>query len=74
MLYPAFQFDEVGRPKAVIGKILDALGRGTGAWQTAIWFTTPNSWLDRRKPVDLLEREPDRVIDAAADVSNPAFY
>ena len=74
LLYPAFQFDEVGRPKAVIGRILDALGRGTGAWQTAIWFTTPNSWLDRRKPVDLLEREPDRVIDAADDVSNPAFY
>ena len=74
LLYPAFQFDEVGRPRAVIGKILDALGRGTGPWQTAIWFTTPNSWLDRRKPVDLLESEPDRVIDAADDVSNPAFY
>ncbi len=74
LLYPAFQFDEVGRPKAVIGKVLDALGRRTGPWQTAIWFTTPNSWLDRRKPVDLLEREPDRVIDAADDVSNPADY
>ena len=74
LLYPAFQFDEVGRPKAVIGKVLDALGRGTGPWQTAIWFTTTNSWLDRRKPVDLLEREPDRVIDAADDVSNPADY
>ena len=74
LLYPAFQFDEVGRPKAVIGKVLEALGHGTGPWQTAIWFTTPNSWLDRRRPLDLLEREPDRVIDAADDVSNPAFY
>ena len=74
LLYPAFQFDEVGRPKAVIGRILKALGLGTGPWQTAIWFTTPNSWLDRRRPLDLLESEPDRVIDAADDVSNPAFY
>ena len=74
LLYPAFQFDEVGRPKAVIGKVLEALGHRTGPWQTAIWFTTPNSWLDRRRPLDLLEREPDRVIDAADDVSNPAFY
>ena len=74
LLYPAFQFDEVGRPKAVVGRILKALGPATGPWQTAIWFTTPNSWLDRRKPVELLEREPDLVIDAADDVSNPAFY
>ena len=74
LLYPAFQFDEVGRPRAVIGRILKALGPGTGSWQTAIWFTTPNSWLDRRSPLDLLESEPDRVIDAADDVSNPADY
>ena len=74
LLYPAFQFDEVGRPRAVIGRILKALGPGTGPWQTAIWFTTPNSWLDRRSPLDLLESEPDRVIDAADDVSNPADY
>ncbi len=74
LLYPAFQFDEVGRPRAIIGRVLKALGPGTGPWQTAIWFTTPNSWLDRQKPVDLLEGEPDRVIDAADDVSDPAFY
>ena len=74
LLYPAFQFDEVGRPKAVIGRILKALGPATGPWQTAIWFTTPNSWLDRRRPLDLLESELDRVIDAADDVSNPADY
>jgi hypothetical protein len=74
LLYPAFQFDDVGRPKAVVGRILKALGPGTGPWQTAIWFTTPNSWIDHRRPLALLDREPDRVIDAAEDVSNPAFY
>lgn len=74
LLYPAFQFDEVGRPKSIIGRILKALGPATGPWQTAIWFTTPNSWLDRQRPVDVLESESDRVIDAADDVSNPADY
>ena len=73
-LYPAFQFDAQGLPRKVISKVLAALGDAVGGWQTALWFVTPNGWLDGEKPVDLLDRKPDAVLDAAADVAEPAVY
>ena len=73
-LYPAFQFDAQGLPRKVISKVLAALGDAVGGWQTALWFVTPNGWLAGKKPVDLLERKPDAVLDAAADVAEPAVY
>ena len=73
-LYPAFQFDAQGLPRKVISKVLAALGDAVGGWQTALWFVTPNGWLNGKKPVDLLERKPDAVLDAAADVAEPAVY
>lgn len=73
-LYPAFQFDAQGLPRKVISRVLAALGAAVGGWQTALWFVTPNGWLDGEKPVDLLERKPDAVLDAAADVAEPAVY
>ena len=73
-LYPAFQFDAQGRPRQVISNVLAALGTEVGGWQTALWFVTPNGWLDEEKPVDMLEREPLAVLDAAADVAEPVAH
>ena len=73
-LYPAFQFDSQGRPRQVISKVLAVLGTEVGGWQTALWFVTPNGWLDEEKPVDMLEREPHAVLDAAADVAEPVAH
>ncbi len=73
-LYPAFQFDAQGRPRQVISKVLAALGTEVGGWQTALWFASPNGWLDGEKPVDLLDREPSAVPDAAADVAEPVVH
>ena len=74
-LFPRFQFDEErGRPKAVIAATLAALGDTVGPWQTAIWFTSENGWLNGRRPVDVLDRDPDAVVDAARAVSDPAIY
>lgn len=74
-LFPRFQFDEErGRPKAVIAATLAALGDAVGPWQTAVWFTSENGWLDGRRPVDLLDRDPDAVVDAARAVSDPTLY
>ena len=73
-LYPAFQFDAQGRPRKAISKVLAALGDAVGGWQTALWFVTPNGWLDGEKPVDLLEREPHAVLNAAADVAEPVAH
>ena len=74
LLYPAFQFDRQGRPKDIIGKVLVMLGDAAGPWQTAIWFTSANGWLDGKRPLDLLDSEPDRVLDAAADITEPVAH
>lgn len=74
LLYPAFQFDDAGRPKPVVAEILQALG-GRGAWQVASWFTAPNGWLpDDRRPVDVMDTDPDAVAAAAREVTRPNLF
>jgi hypothetical protein len=66
-LYPAFQFDDDGRPLEAVTAALQHLSRGRlNDWQTALWFTTPTGWLGGRRPVDLLSEEPEAVLEAAA--------
>ncbi len=74
LLYPAFQFDDQGKPKPILARVLEALGDGVGPWQTAIWFTTGNPWLGGQKPVDLLEVEPERVEEAAFAIAEPVEH
>lgn len=67
-LYPAFQFDpETHKPKPVVRQVLrelpDQLVRG--GWQLALWWTTPTAWLDWRRPLDLMDEEPEGVVAAA---------
>jgi hypothetical protein len=65
-LYPAFQFNEDGRPVAAIAKALEHLGGAKlSDWQIALWFTSSTGWLGGRRPVDLLSDEPETVVAAA---------
>jgi hypothetical protein len=64
-LWPGFQFDEDGKPLPVIAEVLAPLSDRGSTWQTALWFTSVNGWLGGRRPVDLLETEPDAVVEAA---------
>lgn len=68
-LFPAFQFDpETHKPKSLVREVLrelpDQLVRG--GWQLALWWTTPTAWLDWRRPLDVMDQEPEAVIAAAA--------
>jgi len=66
VLYPAFQFDSDGEPLPVIASLLPLLReRFTRAWEIAVWFVNPNSWLNGQKPVDLLGELDEAVIEAA---------
>ncbi|MBB5578042.1 MULTISPECIES: hypothetical protein [Rhizobium] len=51
--FPAFQFDD-GQPIETIGQVLTRLGEKKSGWQLAFWFTSPNGWLDGKRPVDVL--------------------
>ncbi|WP_353414184.1 hypothetical protein [Arenicella sp. 4NH20-0111] len=61
--FPIFQFSE-GSPKPVIEKILKILPNEMSAWQIALWFDSPNSWLDEMSPIESLN-DHDGVLDAA---------
>jgi hypothetical protein len=64
-LYPAFQFRN-GRPLPGLKPLLDMFAGRRDGWQIALWLTTGNGWLPGGgRPVDLLERDPEAVLQAA---------
>ena len=63
-LFPGFQFGPEGRPHPVIADVLRILG-GEHEWQLALWFASRSGLLGGRRPVDLIESEPEAVVQAA---------
>lgn len=41
------------------------LDEGLGPWEAWTWLATTSSWLDGRRPVDLLDERPELVLQAA---------
>jgi hypothetical protein len=66
-LYPAFQFRE-GRPRPIIGRLLETLPERMSPWQIAFWLTSSNGWLGGATPLERLDDEAD-LIEAAAHES-----
>lgn len=64
--FPGFQFDEEGRPLAVVRTVIERLEPALGAWELALWFVGPNSWLGGERPVDVLSDSADEVAHAAS--------
>jgi len=62
-LYPAFQFVD-GRPLPAVAGVLEAF-RKESDWTVALWFSAPSGWLVGRRPIDLVQGDPARVVDAA---------
>lgn len=69
--YPLFQIDlEAGAPKPAVAEILSSLREaGLDGWQLALWFAGPLASLDDRRPIVLLDTEPELVVDAAHAVA-----
>jgi hypothetical protein len=64
-LYLGFQFDDDGQPLPVVQQVLELIG-AWDEWDIALWFVRSNPTLDRHAPVELLTREAERVVRAAA--------
>lgn len=65
-VYPAFQFDESAKPIKAVQAVLEAFDGRKTPWKIALWFTSNNGWLaDSARPVDLLTRDPQAVVEAA---------
>ncbi len=63
--FPGFQFTQDGQPRPVIGAVLAAVP-GWSPWEIGLWFTSRSGFLGGRRPVDLLDSDPDAVVRAAA--------
>lgn len=66
-LYPAYALDaQSGTPLAELRAVLKVLQQaGRGGWAMAWWFDCPNSYLDGKRPKDLLAGPLDQVLQAA---------
>ena len=64
-LFPAFQFDDDGSPRALMAEVLEALPKRLSSWQLAAWFAAANPELDGDSPADRIQSEDRAVIDAA---------
>ena len=62
--FPAFQFQDNGRPHPTVKKALAALPHHLSPWQRAFWFVSTNGWLSDKAPSDMLD-DPEAVVAAA---------
>lgn len=68
LAYPAFQFNQGGRPNPALPRILEQFAKAAvDAHTIASWFTTPQSLLRGETPARWLKerRDPSAVIEAA---------
>jgi hypothetical protein len=70
--FPAFGLHEAARagilalePKPILAVLIDALGGECSGWQLAGWFISVNGYLDGKRPVDLMDGEPECLLEAA---------
>src|SRR3954470_23217760 len=64
--FPGFQFGGNGRPLPVIADVLATVGDRLTGWALALWFTGGNGWLGGQRPVDVLDGDPELVVEAAS--------
>lgn len=63
---PMFQFEPGNlSTKRAAQLVLAELGSMFNGWERATWFARPNSWLNSRRPVDLIDTELAEVSAAA---------
>jgi poly(hydroxyalkanoate) granule-associated protein len=71
---PLFQFDKGGQPRPAVAGVIRALGGKTSNWGLALWLTANSGWLGGRRPVDLLNSEPERVVQAAESEASELVF
>ena len=63
--YPAFQFSDDAKPKPAIAKVLERVPEPARGWPLLSWFNAENVFLKNRKPLDVIDSDPEAVADAA---------
>lgn len=64
-LVPAFLLDADLSPRPELAEVIRALAEaGEDGWGLWAWLTGPTPWLDGDVPVELLAKDPGRVLEA----------
>ena len=61
--FPAFEF-AAGEPKPIVRELLQR-ARPLDGWHAMSWFVAANGWLEDAAPVDLMDHDPEAVVQAA---------
>jgi hypothetical protein len=69
-LYPAFQFDAHGQPRPAVREVLRHLVESSD-WGRALWWNSPSGWLGDRRPLEVLDEDPNAVVEAARRTAEP---
>ena len=69
--FPRFQFQD-GSPIPAISKVIKAFPKHATGWDLAFFFDTPNSFIDGRRPVELLKSGTEKIESLAHRFTNPA--
>jgi hypothetical protein len=67
--FPRYGLDESFRPLPALEQVLKLLG-SISPWRVAIWFESTNSWLDGRRPRQMLGNNPGKVLRAVERYRN----
>ena len=67
--FPRYGLDETFRPLRGLEPVLAQLGP-ISPWRVAVWFESTNSWLGNRRPREILENDPVKVLRAAERYRN----
>ena len=66
LLVPLFQFEPADMSlRSSVVEVMREFASVLDDWECACWFSQPNVWLHNEVPVDLIAREPTRVLAAA---------
>lgn len=68
-LFPRFQFKD-GKPIPAVSKVIKAFPDHASGWDLAYFFTSPNSYIGGRKPLELLREDPKRLESLARSFAN----
>ncbi len=70
-LLPSFQFEDA-KPLEIISRVLKRFPDDMTPWQTALWFSTPNGYLDDKIPQENLN-DIDGLLIAAEEEAAKIF-
>jgi hypothetical protein len=70
-LFPQFQFQD-GRPIPAVSEVIKTFPEIATGWDLAYFFLSPNPNIGGSKPVDLLKRDPARLVSLAHAFVHPA--